>query len=82
MTKLSEYLHTAQAAEYLDVHHNTIRNWAARGELSMHRNPVNVYRLFKRADLDMLLKKVAKPVKPTLRTSENTESTNGQKIKI
>jgi len=28
----------------------------------MHRNPVNGYRLFKRTDLDKLLKKVAKPV--------------------
>jgi hypothetical protein len=26
MTKLSEYLHTAKAAEHLGVHHNTIRN--------------------------------------------------------
>ena len=24
MTKLSEYLHTAEAAEYLGVHHNTV----------------------------------------------------------
>ncbi|MFN7840800.1 MAG: MerR family transcriptional regulator [Pirellula sp.] len=65
MTKLSEYMHTAEAAEYLGVHHNTIRNWAARGELPMHRNPVNGYRLFKRTDLDKLLSKVAKPVKTT-----------------
>jgi len=64
MTKLSEYLHTAEAAEYLGVHHNTIRNWATRGELPMHRNPVNGYRLFKRTDLDKLLKTAAKPVKP------------------
>jgi excisionase family DNA binding protein len=64
MTKLSEYLHTAEAAEYLGVHHNTIRNWAARGEFPMHRNPVNGYRLFKRADLDKLLKNAAKPEKP------------------
>jgi len=28
----------------------------------MHRYPVNGYRLFKRTDLDKLLKKVAKPV--------------------
>ncbi|MCU0717127.1 MAG: helix-turn-helix domain-containing protein [Pirellula sp.] len=62
MTKLSEYLHTAEAAEFLGVHHNTIRKWAARGDLPMHRNPVNGYRLFKRADLEKLLKKAAKPV--------------------
>lgn len=63
MTKLSEYLHTAQAAEYLGVHDNTIRNWAARGDLPVHRNPMNGYRLFKRSDLDKLLRRVAKPVK-------------------
>jgi excisionase family DNA binding protein len=62
MTKLSEYMHTAEAAEYLGVHHNTIRKWAARGDIPMHRNPLNGYRLFKRTDLDKLLKKVAKPV--------------------
>ena len=64
MTKLSDYLHTAAAAEYLGVAQNTIRKWAARGDIPMHRNPVNGYRLFKRSDLDRLLKKVAKPVKP------------------
>ena len=35
---------------------NTLRNWAARGELLMHRNRVNGYRLFKLSDLDKLLK--------------------------
>jgi excisionase family DNA binding protein len=64
MTKLSDYVHTAAAAEYLGVAQNTLRKWAARGDLPMHRNPVNGYRLFKRTDLDKLLKKVAKPVKP------------------
>ena len=62
MTKLSEYMHTSEAAEYLGVHHNTIRKWAARGDIPMHRNPVNGYRLFKRYDLDKFLKKAAKPV--------------------
>ena len=65
MTKLSEYLHTSEAAEYLGVHDNTIRNWAARGELPMHRNPANGYRLFKRSDLDAFLKKTARPIKVT-----------------
>jgi hypothetical protein len=32
----------------------------------MHRNPVNGYRLFKRTDLDKLLKKAAKPVIATV----------------
>ena len=58
MTKLSEYMHTAAAAEYLGVHHNTIRKWAARGDIPMHKNPANGYRLFLRTDLDNFLKSV------------------------
>jgi excisionase family DNA binding protein len=64
MNKLTHYLHTAAAAEYLGVAHNTIRKWAALGEIPMHRNPANGYRLFKRRDLDAFLKRAAKPVKP------------------
>ena len=62
MTKLTEYLHTAAAAEYLGVAQNTLRKWAALGRLPMHRNPANGYRLFKRSDLDKFLKETAKPV--------------------
>ena len=64
MTKLTQYLHTAAAAEYLGVAQNTIRKWAGRGDIAMHRNPANGYRLFKRSDLDKFLTKTAKPVKP------------------
>ena len=61
MTKLTEYLQTAEAAEYLGVAQNTIRKWAARGDIPMHRNPANGYRLFKREDLKKFLAKVARP---------------------
>ena len=63
MTKLTEYLQTAEAAEYLGVAQNTIRKWAARCELPVHRNPANGYRLFKREDLKKFLAKVARPQK-------------------
>ena len=62
MPKLTEYLQTAAAAEYIGVAQNTLRKWAARGEIPMHRNPANGYRLFKRSDLDRFLKKTEKPV--------------------
>ncbi|MCA9190421.1 MAG: helix-turn-helix domain-containing protein [Planctomycetales bacterium] len=61
MPKLTEYLHTAAAAEYIGVAQNTLRKWVARGEILMHRNPANGYRLFKRSDLDRLLAKAGKP---------------------
>ena len=62
MTKLTEYMQTAVAAEYLGVHHNTLRKWAARGDIPMHRNPVNGYRLFKRSDLEKFLRRIDRPV--------------------
>ena len=63
-TKLSEYVKVADAAEILGVSQGTVRTWAARGKIPMHRNPANGYRLFKRVDLDEFLKKVERPVKP------------------
>lgn len=39
MTKLTEYLKTAAAAKNLGVAQNTIRKWAQRGDIPMHRNP-------------------------------------------
>lgn len=64
MIKLTDYVKTAEAAEILGVAQNTLRKWAERGDIPMHRNPANGYRLFKRSDLDKFLKKTAKPVKP------------------
>lgn len=65
MTKLSDYVKTAEAAEILGVAQNTLRKWAERGDIPMHRNPANGYRLFKRSDLEKFLKQTAKPVRPT-----------------
>lgn len=67
MTKLTEYVKTAEAAEILGVAQNTLRKWAAAGMIAMRRNPANGYRLFCRADLDEFLRKTARPVKPTTR---------------
>lgn len=62
MTKLTEYVKTAEAAEILGVAQNTLRKWAERGDIPMHRNPANGYRLFKRSDLQKFLKQVEKSV--------------------
>ena len=62
MAKLTDYVQTAEAAQILGVSQNTLRKWAERGEIPMHRNPANGYRLFKRNDLDKFLKKVSQPV--------------------
>jgi len=66
-TKLTEYVLTAEAAEYLGVAQNTLRKWAKRGDIPMHRNPANGYRLFRLADLDQFLRRTARPVTPSPR---------------
>ena len=67
MAKLTDYVQTAEAAEILGVSQNTLRKWAERGGIPMHRNPANGYRLFKLSDLETFLEKAAKPVKPITR---------------
>lgn len=57
--KLRDYLRISEAAEYLGVSPNTLRNWVNAGKLVAIRHPVNDYRLFKRESLDVLLKRVA-----------------------
>jgi len=48
MKNLSEYAKTAEAAQILGVAQNTLRKWAEQGDIPVHRNPANGYRLFKR----------------------------------
>jgi excisionase family DNA binding protein len=60
--KLSDYLMTAEAAEFLGVSQNTLRAWAKQGKIPVRVNPANSYRLFRQKDLQKFLDSVAKPV--------------------
>jgi excisionase family DNA binding protein len=62
MTKLSDYVKVAEAASILGVSQGTVRAWAESGQILMHRNPANGYRLFRRSDLEMFLKTIERPV--------------------
>lgn len=61
MTKISDFLQISEAAEYLGVSPNTLRNWENAGKITAHRHPVNDYRLFKKEDLDTLLAMLDEP---------------------
>jgi MerR family transcriptional regulator, copper efflux regulator len=63
MPKLRDYLRISDAADYLGVSPNTLRNWENAGKIMAHRHPVNHYRLFRREDLDALLKRVERPTR-------------------
>ena len=58
MPKVDEYLTVKEAAEYLGVSPNTLRNWGRGGKITERRNPMNGYRIYKRADLDRLLETI------------------------
>jgi excisionase family DNA binding protein len=65
MPKLTDYMKTAEASEHLGVSQNTLRKWAEQGNIPVHRNPANGYRLFRQRDLDAFLKEIAKPATKT-----------------
>lgn len=55
MTNFRGYMRIAEAAEFLGVSQNTLRNWHRDGKIKVRRHPVNGYRLFRRAELEALL---------------------------
>jgi excisionase family DNA binding protein len=61
VVKLRDYLRISDAADYLGVSPNTLRNWERAGKIVAHRHPVNQYRLFRREDLDALLRLAERP---------------------
>ncbi|MBL8874045.1 MAG: helix-turn-helix domain-containing protein [Planctomycetaceae bacterium] len=64
MENLKDFLRISEAADYLGVSPNTLRNWVNAGKLAAGRHPMNGYRLFRREDLQKLLDQVASRVEP------------------
>ncbi len=52
-----------EAAELLGVSPNTIRAWGASGKIPEYRHPVNNYRLYKRDELEALMKRLDRPTR-------------------
>ena len=61
MTNLRSFMTVAEAAAYLGVSVNTLRNWGKAGRIKERRHPVNSYRLYKRAELDRILAQAIRP---------------------
>jgi DNA (cytosine-5)-methyltransferase 1 len=58
MMRREGYLRVKEAAELLGVAPNTVRSWGEAGKIPEYRHPVNNYRLYKKVELERLLKKV------------------------
>lgn len=54
------FLKILEASRFLGVTAQTLRNWDNAGKLKPYRHPLNNYRMYKKADLEKLLKKFRK----------------------
>ena len=61
MERLDGYLRIREAAAFLGVSPNTLRNWGREQKIAELRHPVNNYRLYRRSDLEKLLQQVGRP---------------------
>lgn len=63
---MGTYITIQQAAKLLGVTPLTLRNWDKQGKLKAYRNPVNNYRLYRRDQIEVLLRRIS-----TSRSSHN-----------
>lgn len=52
---IKDFLTVQEAAAFVGVSKNTLRNWERDKKISVYRNPQNKYRLYKTEDLEKLL---------------------------
>lgn len=57
-TNLRDYLRIKEAAQFLGVSPSTLRNWERSGKLTARRHPINRYRLYRRSELERLLREL------------------------
>ena len=67
MPKLDGYLRIKEAAEYLGVSPNILRNWGRSGKLAERRHPINGYRLYDKEELDALMREAESPTNSTVK---------------
>lgn len=58
MLKIINYLKIKEAAKFLGIAPNTLRNWEKEKKILVYRNPQNSYRLYKQEDLEKLLNNI------------------------
>jgi excisionase family DNA binding protein len=56
LLNLGDHLRVGEAARFLGVSASTLRNWDRAGKVKAIRHPINGYRLYKRDELETLLK--------------------------
>lgn len=57
---IKDYITIKEAEELLGVDKTTLRRWDKAGKLKPFKHPINSYRLYKKADIDAILKRIEK----------------------
>ena len=52
---MQDYMRVGEAAAFLGISPNTLRNWGNAGKILTYRHPINGYRLYKKSELEALL---------------------------
>lgn len=60
MSNFKGYLKVQEAADLLGVAKMTLHRWDASGKLKPLRHPINNYRLYRKSELNKLLKRLHK----------------------
>jgi len=55
---MKDHLTLKQVSQLLGVTPLTLRNWDKKGKLPAYRHPINNYRVYKRADIEIFLRKL------------------------
>ena len=56
---MKDYITIKEASELLGVDKTTLRRWDKAGKLKPYRHPINSYRLYKKSELDALLRGIS-----------------------
>ncbi len=56
------YMQVTEAAKYLGVTANTLRNWEKAGQIKVYRFIINKYRFYKKEDLDQFMETRMTPI--------------------
>jgi len=62
MLSLKDFLTISQAAQILGVAPMTLRRWDRAKKLKAYRHPINKYRLYRRHEIENLIKNLDKTV--------------------
>ncbi len=64
-----EFITIKQAAKMLGVTALTLRNWDNSGKFTATRHPINNYRVYKKAEVEMLMEDI-RSKQPTIKKSK------------